>query len=327
MCSSLLKKELWPGFIMPKENELFSSWFIRLCYEHRIKSYTFSKLYFEGQPIWNRDIDRLFPQYLVNAILEHTILNYNQVKEMFLISYKDLVFNDADLSSFTMGILNLGVYHRKRKQFGLLCCPSCLVKENPYYKKEWRLAFSLGCTKCKCYLIDRCPNCLNPIAFHRLETGYKEQLLNYPLYTCSFCKFDLRKSIKTYLSFSTIDNYQKYIDKTLGRGYNDITQYSFTYFSVLLFLSNQLLTSSKKWDRIKVVIEDYFNTRFTNNNKEQYHSLDKRRDSLLISYKILKNWPKQFNKIFKDTNVRYSDFSKEFSKMPFWLEKTLKDLH
>lgn len=318
--------KIWPGYINPEKDELFSSWFIRLCLEHRIKSHSFSNFYFGGQTIWNRDIDKMFPDSIVDNILKHTCLCYDDVKKLFIEAFKDIVFNDES-PAYTLGILNLGINHRKRKQNGLLCCPSCLSNDIVYFKKKWRLFFSLVCSDCKCLLIDSCPKCNEPIAFHRLENGNKKDILKMPLNVCWNCFYDLRKSIKKVPKNSLLLEYQRYIDDTIEKGYNDLTQYSFLYFSVLNLLATRLFTSTEKLNRVKRVVENYFNYSIKSERKSMFHNLEDRKIALIHSYLILKNWPYNFRQIFSNTNVRYSDFKRDVSVIPFWFEKELKNLH
>ncbi len=322
-----MSHKILPGFIPPLEDELFSSWFVRLSHSHRVKTYTFSKFYFDNTPIWNRDIDKLFPKIIIERLKEYTVLNYEEIRDMFLVSYRDIIFNNESLNSFTSGILNIGVYHRKRIRFGLLCCPSCLKEEVPYFRKQWRISFSFGCSKCNCNLIDKCPCCGSAIVFHRLETGDKEHILKYPLYLCWFCKHDLRKSVELYASNSELAKYQKYIDDTIHNGYNNITSYSFTFFSTLYHLKNKLLTSSKQWNRIKTAVENYFKIQISKKtDKKTYLPFEQRKEGYLLAFKILSKWPENFKKVFQGSNVRYSDFSKDFDNMPFWFVKEIKKL-
>ncbi|MFK7114666.1 TniQ family protein [Flavobacterium oreochromis] len=318
------QKKIWPGYIPPEKNELFTSWLIRISKENLIKSHTFSNFYLERHTVWNRDIDKLFPDLITNKLLENTLLNYNEIKKLFLESYRDIIFNDRDLNSYTPGILNLGINHRKRKQFGLLCCPSCLNKEIPYFKKEWRLFFSIACVQCRCLLLDRCSKCEKPIAFHRLENGYKNDILKYPLYLCWNCFHDYREDIVYISKNSNVYKYQSYIDNTIKNEYNDLTQYSFLYFKVLHHLSNRLMCAGKTTSRIKLVVEKHLRYEYKDNQYEQ--NLSTRREILLISYSILNKFPNEFLKVFKNTNVRFSDLYKDIDCLPFWFEKEARNI-
>lgn len=295
---------------------------MRLSFEHKVKSHSFSNYFFDKQPIWNRDIDKLCPDNVINKVLNHTNLSHKNVNDLFLDSYRDIIFNEGSLNNFKGSILNLGINHRKRKGYGLLCCPSCLSESVVYFRKEWRLFFSLICYKCQCLLIDRCQNCGKPIAFHRLENGYKNNILKHQLYHCWNCLFDLRESVIKIKEDSLLMEYQFYIDKTIINGYNDLTNYSFQYFSLLYHISTELL-SSNKINRIKVTTEKYFNYTIQTENKI-YYDLSERRSVLIYSYLILKDWPNNFYKIFLDSNVRYTDFSKDINNLPYWFYDVLK---
>lgn len=323
--SQILNKKIWPVYVNPEKNELFSSWLIRISKENLLKSHTFSKFYFNDFPIWNRDIDKLYPHIIVSKILENTMLSSIEIEELFLESYRGVIFNDREFTSYTPGILNIGINHRIRKLYGLLCCPSCLDNEVSYFKKEWRLFFSIACLKCNCLLIDRCQKCCKPISFHRLENGYKNDILKYPLYLCWNCLHDYREDKVPIPSNSNIKRYQNYIDYTINTKSNDLTPYSFLFFKILHLLSTKLLTSGKTTNRIKLTVEDFFNYSITTHNKINF-SLEERKEALLISYSILENWPCQFQNIFKNSNVRRTDFTRDIKDTPYWFEKEILNL-
>lgn len=318
-------KKIWPAYVNPEKNELFSSWLLRISKENLLKSHSFSRFYFNDFPIWNRDIDKLYPSIIVSKILENTMLSSDDIKELFLESYRDIIFTGREFTSYTPGILNIGINHRIRKLYGLLCCPSCLNNEVSYFKKEWRLFFSIACLKCNCLLIDRCQKCSKPISFHRLENGYKNEILKYPFYLCWNCLHDYRENIVPIPRNSNIEKYQNYIDYTIDTKSNDLTQYSFLFFKILCLLSSKILTTGKTTNRIKLTVEDFFNSSITTNNKINF-SLEERKEALLISFSILENWPYQFQNIFKNSNVRRTDFTRDIKDTPYWFEKEILNL-
>ena len=83
---------------------------------------------------------------------------------------------------------SVGIYHRKRKGFGLQYCPQCLA-EGAFYKKEWRLSFVTACLDHNCSLSDCCGRCQAPICFHRNDA----LMLN-----CWCCGFPLGKPASAY---------------------------------------------------------------------------------------------------------------------------------
>lgn len=318
--------KIWPGYIQPLQDELFSSWFMRLCYEHRIKSSSFSKIYLNDTAIWNRDIDQCYPESLIETIHSHTPLSVDEIKNLFLRSYQGFLFEMAGITGYYSGINKLGIYHRTRFGFGLLYCPSCLNERISYYKKPWRLITSIVCTKCKCYLRNKCPHCSKTICFHRLENGEKELILQYPLYLCWHCKGDLREREVYYDKRDIVDEYQNYLDKTIELGYNDHTNYSFTYIRMLLYLATQLNTCSKNLNRIKLGAEERFGTKFfTNVHPKTNWSLENLGITLPVAYSLLKDWPESFISFCKEYHIRRSDFSMRMPNLPFWFERVFKE--
>ncbi|KAF2082004.1 TniQ family protein [Flavobacterium sharifuzzamanii] len=317
-----IDKLIWPGYIAPEKNEIFSSWFIRLCCEHKIKSHSFSKYYLNNIPIWNRDIDLYCPEFLVQKIKEHTILSDIQIRDLFLNSYQDLLFNKNKDRLFTIN--QLGVIHRKRKLNGLRYCPGCLGEEKIFFRKNWRLSTSLICTKCKLMLLDCCPTCRSPICFYRLETGNKSSLLEFPLNKCWNCKTNLHLEHFKIPANNLLLEYQTYIDNTLNNGYNDKTQYSFQYFYMLISLQKKIITKSHGWSRIKNAAISEFGSIFYNIDFES-KDLSLLTNSLLASYLILQKSPLSFSTFCADYNLRSSDFTKDLDNIPFWFIKTFRN--
>ncbi len=316
----------WPGYIPPLKDELFSSWYTRLCYEHRIKSISFSKHYFEGHPIWNRDIDRMFPAIIKKVLLERTPLVIEDIRKMFLISYDGKVFNGPGVNGINTSILNLGVKHRMRKLHGQLFCPDCLDKRIPYYRKHWRLVTSVACTDCRLLLEDRCPYCGEPIAFHRLETGYKSSLLKYPLYKCWKCLKDLRSMKNPIQIGSPLYRIQSLFDQTLKDGYNQYSPYSFLFFEIIAKLRAKLLSKSSQWGRMRIAAEKEFHIGLTEPGRIGiYHALKYRRNSLMVSQMLLEDWPFTFVGFIKKYGLRLSDFYHLSDDCPSWFKRVFRE--
>lgn len=315
-------KQIWPGYISPENDELFSSWFIRLSSEHRIKSHSFSKIYFNNASIWNRDIDLYCPEVIKEKIKAHTILSDIQVENLFLSSYQDLLFNENKDKLLTIN--PLGILHRMRKLNGLRYCPSCIESEKVYFRKKWRLQTSLICSKCNLLLLDNCPTCKSPICFYRLETGLKNSLLEYPLNKCWRCKNNLHIEHSKIPASDLLAQYQTYVDNTLVKGYNDKTQYSFEYFYMLISLQKKIISKSPGWSRIKDASRIEYESILCNLDFNS-NDLSLLRNSLLASYLILQKSPKNFKSFCSNYNLRYSDFTKDLDKVPFWFIKFFRD--
>ena len=68
-----LTSPLWPIHYKPLPDELLSSWLVRLAHGHGLKVQTFCNLIFgNSQQVWNRDIDRLAPTWLLDQLSYRT---------------------------------------------------------------------------------------------------------------------------------------------------------------------------------------------------------------------------------------------------------------
>lgn len=313
-----IEKEVFPYFLRPKKNELFTSWLCRLSINHNIKPQSFVLNYFgRNYPIWNRDIDMTPQSSLIHKIVNHTPLKVTEIKNLFLFSYESYAYEMvARNGANTENILPLGINHRKRKRFGLQFCYKCL-NNDAYYKKEWRLITSIVCVKCKVFLQDRCQKCQKPISFHRINIGNNLSIMEFkPLKLCSYCDSDLSIQEAKEIPGSLEVEYQKYIDSTIKNGYNELTHYSFTYISTLSLLAKKLRYKSPK-NRFRKAIQKEFNENFPATKVEfKFWSTKERISCLPFSYLLLRDMGKLKDVINKQRVSR--SYLDQENTLPFW---------
>ena len=189
-------EHLWPIHLRPKEDELLSSWMVRLAYAHDIKLRTFGRLLAgEHGEVWYRDVDRLAPKWLIAKLAQNTGLTEQAVHQCTLRAYEGRIFREYREFGIIPWILPLKVFEWKRKGFGLQICPQCLAEgDEPYFRKRWRVAFCTWCTKHNALLLDRCPECSAPISFHRHDLNENTPDSNETISCCSECGFDYRQA-------------------------------------------------------------------------------------------------------------------------------------
>ncbi|NHZ78949.1 hypothetical protein F2P44_06615 [Massilia sp. CCM 8695] len=190
----LAADRLWPIRYKPLPDELLSSWLVRLAHGHGLKVQTFCNAIFgERLQIWNRDIDRIAPPWLLNELSLRTGTPYSVAADTTLRTYEGVLYRKFRSAGPLHWILVLQMYHRKRLGFGLQFCPRCLADdETPYFRKRWRVALLTVCSVHKTMLLDRCPNCAAAVAAHRIDFHRFDPVENTPVSFCHQCNFDMR---------------------------------------------------------------------------------------------------------------------------------------
>ncbi len=138
-----LTSPLWPIRYKPHPDELLASWLVRLARGHGLRVQTFCNLIFGNRlQVWNRDIDRLGPDWIVDSLSEHTATPIDVARGTTLRSYEGWLYPAFKVSGSLQWITSLQVFHRTRQGFGMQYCPQCLFEDaDPYFRKAWRVAF------------------------------------------------------------------------------------------------------------------------------------------------------------------------------------------
>jgi hypothetical protein len=191
-----LTSPLWPIRYKPLPDELLSCWLVRLAHGHGLKVQTFCNQIFGSRlQVWNRDVDRLAPAWLVEELSRRTGTPLDVARSTTLRAYEGSLYQHFRSAGALQWILTLKMYHRKREGFGLQFCPTCLASDPiPYFRKRWRVACLTMCHRHKTLLLDRCPACQAAIAVHRLDMTKAKAINDLPLCYCHHCGFDLRAS-------------------------------------------------------------------------------------------------------------------------------------
>lgn len=191
-----ITQPLWPIHPKPFNDELLSSWLVRIAHGHGLKVQSFCNLAYGNEyQIWNRDIDRLAPKWLIEDICTHTGTTLDAGMATTLRGYEGLLFPTFHATGLIRWVLPLQLYHRKHLGNGLQFCPGCLAMDKePYFRRRWRVAANVVCPKHNCQLYDSCPCCKAPIVFHRLELGRPEMIEAGPMCCCFACGYDLREA-------------------------------------------------------------------------------------------------------------------------------------
>lgn len=317
---------LWPIHLKPQSDELLSSWIVRLSHAHGYKTQTMCSILFgRNSAIWNRDIDRLASQEVAEVLIRITGATIDQFAGTTLRGYEGTLFEQHNPNGMNRWIVPLGIFHRSRKHPGLMFCPQCLREDvEPYFRRRWRLAFSVVCTKHKCNLLDACPKCNAPVEPHRVDMQTRTCFTHSGLDVhCWKCGFDLRDDMDTDAPSDSLTQLQELLDGTLDRGYVDWasnpSMHSLVFFGGLRALiagissrqTQERLTGSLKligWPRTGL----------------EMASLPMRRQLFKMLDTVLDGWPTNFVGLVRDHQLRYSDLKGDSEQRAFWYEDVIR---
>jgi len=179
--------------IEPKafSDESLNSWLIRSSIANGSDPRSFYIALWEDYKAWNKDLDKHLPKQQAYSLAKMTTLTPEEIKNLTLEPYLQKII-DKPLNP--LGLWYFLIPRGKRglsQTNGMHFCSKCLSDSTPYLKKQWRLAWNIGCPVHKIKLLNRCPHC---------RIIFSPQLLKYDMpkmYLCSSCGFDLRSSETT----------------------------------------------------------------------------------------------------------------------------------
>ncbi len=329
-----LSGTLWPVHLKPLEDELLSSWLVRLSQAHGVRLHTFCDLAWRRKPIWNRDIDRSADKEILGALVERTATPWGRAWETTLVAYEGSLFEHHNPCGNTNWILPVGVYHRVRRRYGLQYCPGCLRSDiDPYFRRRWRLAFVTTCAKHRNRLLDRCPTCGAPVNFHR---AYQK---GTSITACSSCGFDLRSArahrVLARKDVSCMSLQASWLDAIRCA---HIRLPNIGNVDSLLFFRGQrvlirLLYSPRSRERA-FVHEAAMRSGLpllqpgTERGVNDFEHLDLAQRHLGMTYLayLAEDWPTNFIAVARNARLTRAHAVADRSDIPFWLERSAFDL-
>ena len=320
----------------PFEDELLTSWMVRLSFANGFFLHTFyNKVLNYKLPIWNRDVDRYSPAELFNLLAGVTGQSYKRLEMLTFTEYECFLYNKVTINGNSRWIMPLGIYHRKRKRFGMQFCPVCL-KENIYYRKKWRLALFAICEKHKCLLYEDCPNCGAPISFHRLGMGIKDDIIpNENIGKCFSCSVDFKEVLAVYpqgIKISLLDNYAKFLYSFLEKRQIILNKSNINgvdFYNGVRFIISAIIGRYGEKLRNEILIKTEIDLNKINHEKLvgfEYLPNNERLNIMAVVSWVVSDWPYNFVRVFKKVRFTKSNFTDYQISMPFWLSRVIKSI-
>ncbi len=325
-----LTGRLWPAHPKPLPDELLSSWLVRIARANGLKLQTFCvQVFGQKRQLWNRDIDRLAPAWLLQSLAQHTGTPLRRVVDTTLLRYQGVLYERKPATGQLRWILCAGMYHRKRQAFGTLYCPRCLAEDTePYFRTRWRVAVLCHCAHHGVELLDRCQQCGEPIAFHRQELGKPHSVDAGPMSGCHVCGADLRNAPTKKAEFyddsiavvsNSIADLIEGRPSPLGAGHM-VVLHQLCRIMVSRCWSARLgayVTCMLSCSPVPISVARWFEAR----------TIAERRHIIQLASWLLAEPDIRIEMAWKDRAARYSDLGRDMSKWPPWFEALLHHMN
>ncbi|WP_413993796.1 TniQ family protein [Labrys okinawensis] len=167
----------WPVTVVPQADELLSSWLHRLAHANGVPPRAFARVLRRNSGMWSPALDFRLPSDTAKLLSANTGIAPDELAAMML--------PHALPRQLLLPLRNGG--HRTDSTW-LQFCSYCLAEDaQPYFRRRWRLATRVSCSKHSCRLRDRCPSCQSCIAVF-------DQAELVPQHYCARCGYDLRRA-------------------------------------------------------------------------------------------------------------------------------------
>lgn len=304
----------------PFKDETLSSWFCRMAAKHLTTPLTFMNSYLRDyRVLYNGDLDWGREDF-ISALSEKTGIKREKIFSLSLRSYEGFLFEEQKkYSSYKPFINQVNFRGGKNRGFAVRFCPYCL-REQEYFRKKWRLSFSTACIKHKVFLLDRCPQCGEPLTIQR----WRESKENFHCWKCGF-EFRKAEAEKVPEESKGIKAIRK-LYKILDEGYfkfEDRAYYSIAYFKVLEHFAKIVYTWKKRdWDLLKVESE-ILGIELPNRTKGVVYLKIPLKEQYLLFTVIsdILSSEEKLEYFIQENDLKSTDLTKDFADYPFWYKK------
>lgn len=155
------------------------------------KLHTFRRRFWlhPGTP-WGRNIDLTLPGDALVKIAKMTLVTEESLANHTLNQYLGRLFEYIDPNGNGQGILVGRRRGQKLLGFGLQLCPECVQSNHiAYFRRWWKVAYFVACPLHNRLLIDACPHCQRPLAYHLADFGKTLLPERIPTSFCSSCGY------------------------------------------------------------------------------------------------------------------------------------------
>jgi transposase-like protein len=332
-------RRVWPAPIKPLEDELLSSWLVRLSEAHGLTFSNFCRAVWPKKGVRLLDLEVLPKAEILNTLTEKTGTPMARVEATTLTEYDGRLF----IASSPRNVQWVLRYGRNRNgeapQRGLQYCPECLKEdEDLYFRRQWRLALVVICPRHRLQLRDCCHRCGQAVRIIRSLANDAKGRLSGTITTCWNCRVDLRdlpENLRVSAPPAELE-YQQFLLESLREGWVEIRGggpvFSYLYFDVLYHMLVLLLRPESKGRRSiqQRAFERYglSSSELTLPEKAQAWNfmrlrVDDRRKLLSLASQLLADWPNEFLAFCRANNFSYTEVGRFNKALPYWFYRVV----
>lgn len=191
----MLSRKLLPARPKPLPNEVLSSWFARVAEANAVKQHSLAFMRLGAtKPPWTWALDLEGGEWFLRNLCKTTGTSLALGRKTTLFDYLGLVFPRHPRRTRTLWVLPTKAPGKNIITDGIQLCPACLSEGGqPYFRRQWRLAFHTFCPVHDTMMLEICPSCRFPIAYHRHDCSVELEKAG-AISLCFNCGVDFRNS-------------------------------------------------------------------------------------------------------------------------------------
>lgn len=332
-------RRTWPAPLKPLEDELLSSWLVRLSGEHGLTFSDFCGAVWPNEGLTRLDLDLLPRADVLETLAEKTGTPMTRAEATTLAEYDGRLFIALSRQQVQWVLRRNQNRDSVTTQCVFQYCPECLREdEEPYFRRQWRLALVVICPRHRLQLRDRCHRCGQAARLSRSLVNDTEQGLSGTITTCWNCRVDLRELPESLrLSVTPAElKYQQFLLESIREGWVEIKGdgpvFSYLYFDGLYQVLVLLLRPGRKGRRS---FQQQAFERYGLSSSElvlperpmpgnfMRLGVAERRILLNLASQLLADWPNEFLAFCQANNFSYYEVGRFNRTLPYWFYRVV----
>jgi hypothetical protein len=314
-----LSGKVWPIHLPPEEGECLTSWIARSAvYHFAVPSTFFAKTVPSKPDAWKQDLDIKCHPEILRAVSEKCCQNISVIESLTISSLIQNIYIPSEKSTaLPRWVGPMRIRRSTTHHYGLRACIVCL-RENAFYKLQWRFSYFIACPVHNIKMIDECQYCNASLTTHSISKLHFDESPLDALAYCDCCGFDLRNSVTTAAKKRETEIVY-FLLMTAEKGYveiNNSVAYSHLYFQGLRLIIRGILRLLDRTDiRFKINKSLY---EIPENFEIEFLRVGEMSNILDVSMKLMEDWPESFITFSRVNSLYYQDWIRPRDVSPYW---------